>query len=282
MKLTTSIETVLFLIRDKPCSHAVFPIFSTSSDIKSTITEYHCFHYLTGKDARLISFFSVSCAALSWAITAFVVCKSSDPSQCFLSLCLALSTVLRVRQGQRRRVLLSFFTSLICIFLCTQKRTRWSPIYAGCLASYPHIQVERCEKVILRYNMLPPFLWTCPSCIHSFLIACFPSCASKCSTLLVYVHTTYKKICAKKKSVLPRMKRRVHQPDQKSFYLEVSFGRHFVILLMSCVSLMFCFFHVVYLVTQKGNCQKSCIDLHKGECNEKLSQVGSLKKHKAY
>ncbi len=33
-----------------------------------------------------------------------------------------------------------------------------TPIFADCFASYPHIQVERCEKVILRYNMLPPFL----------------------------------------------------------------------------------------------------------------------------
>jgi hypothetical protein len=35
---------------------------------------------------------------------------------------------------------------------------------------------------------------------------------------------------------------------------------------------------VVYLVTQKGSCQQSCIDLHKGECSEKASQVGSVKK----
>ncbi len=46
----------------------------------------------------------------------------------------------------------------------------------------------------------------------------------------------------------------------------------------SWVSLIFVFFHVVYLVTQKGNCQQSCIDFHKGECSEKLLQVGSLNK----
>ncbi len=110
-------------------------------------------------------------------------------------------------------------------FLMCAKVHELTPMFADCLASYPHIQVERFEQVILRYNMLPPFLWTRPSCIHSFLIACLSSSAA---------HFLFLCKRLQKYSVLPRMKCRVHQADQKSFYLEVSFCRHFIILRVYC------------------------------------------------
>ncbi len=82
-----------------------------------------------------------------------------------LSLCHALPTVLRVRQGHRRRVILFFLLLLVAFFYVC--KSAWAePHFCWLPGFLPHIQVERCERVILRYNMLPPFLWACPYCIY--------------------------------------------------------------------------------------------------------------------
>jgi hypothetical protein len=69
MKLTTSSKHSLFhpSMINYVCTQSCAGFDNSSlfcplpSDTKSTNTEYHCFHYLTGKDVRQTSFFSVSC-----------------------------------------------------------------------------------------------------------------------------------------------------------------------------------------------------------------------------
>jgi hypothetical protein len=155
---------------------------------------------------------------------------SCDLGLCLsLSLCHALPTVLRVRQGHRRRVILFSLLFSVAFFMYA-KAQELNPIFPIAWLPTPTFKSnaasERfygitCSSIPLGVSFLYPLISDCMLdfvCEHVQYTSCF--CAHN----------------LKQNSVLPRirMKRRVYQADQKSFYLEVSFCRHFVILLAYC------------------------------------------------